>query len=161
MSDSDKSWRVTFAERYDLNMTTTRDADAARLQRQEVVEELLIAHWPMRRIAERVGVSVGTVHSDVQAIKARWKAHHAEAYDAFVAGELQKCNALERALWPRAMAGDDGAVDRVLRTMHHRARLLGLYAPTRETVNVITEDAVDAEIRRLTENLARHDPGAG
>lgn len=142
-------------------MTTPRKDEAARLQRQEVVEGLLIAHWPMRRIAEHVGVSVGTVHNDVQAIKARWKAHHAEKYDAFVAEELQKCIALERALWPRAMAGDGGAADRVLRTMHHRAKLLGLYAPTQETVTVITEDAVDAEIRRLTEKLARNDPGAG
>jgi Homeodomain-like domain len=50
---------------------------------------------------------------------------------------------------------DDGpvlqAIDRLLKIMERRARLLGLDAPTR--VNVITEDMLDAEIARLEAEL--------
>lgn len=54
---------------------------------------------------------------------------------------------------------DDGpvlqAIDRLLRIQERRARLLGLDAPTR--TEVITIDAVEAEIERLTAELGRAD----
>jgi hypothetical protein len=50
---------------------------------------------------------------------------------------------------------DDGpllaAVDRLLKIAERRARLLGLDAPTR--TELITLDQVDAEIKRLTEEM--------
>jgi hypothetical protein len=76
----------------------------------------------------------------------------------------------------RVVKGDDGvplvdhagkmaALDRVIRIMERRTKFLGLDAPTRQTVTVITEDAVDAEIRRLEQELdhrsaAREDSAA-
>ncbi len=47
------------------------------------------------------------------------------------AGRLDK---LQQALWAQAMQGNQGAVDRVLRIMERRARLLGLDAPVRNEV---------------------------
>jgi hypothetical protein len=49
------------------------------------------------------------------------------------------------------------ALDRLLKISAHRDRLLGLAAPTRTRVEVITEDAVDAELKRLAEEIAVHD----
>lgn len=49
------------------------------------------------------------------------------------------------------------ALDRLLKISERRARLLGLDAPARSRVEVITEDAVDAEIKRLAEEVAEHD----
>jgi hypothetical protein len=46
------------------------------------------------------------------------------------------------------------AIDRLLKISERRSRLLGLDAPAKSRVEVITEDAVDAEIKRLTEELA-------
>ena len=66
--------------------------------------------------------------------------------------EALRLDGLLTAMWPHAMAGKGWAVDRVLAIMQRRARLLGLDAPTR--VNVITEDMIDAEIRRLEAELA-------
>lgn len=43
------------------------------------------------------------------------------------------------------------AIDRMIRIMERRAKLLGLDAPTK--VEVITLDAIEAEIRRLNEEL--------
>ncbi len=55
---------------------------------------------------------------------------------------------------------DDGpvlnAIDRLLKIQERRAKLLGLDAPSKLTV--LTEDAVDAEIRRLVAEVAAEDP---
>lgn len=45
-------------------------------------------------------------------------------------------------------------IDRILRIMERRARLLGLDAPTKARVEVVTEEAVDAEIARLESKIA-------
>jgi hypothetical protein len=53
---------------------------------------------------------------------------------------------------------DDGpvlaAIGRLLDIQARRAKLLGLDAPTKSRVEVVTEDAVDAEIRRLEATMA-------
>jgi hypothetical protein len=45
------------------------------------------------------------------------------------------------------------AIDRLLKIQERRARLLGLDAPTQHRVNVLSEDAIDAEIARLEAEL--------
>jgi hypothetical protein len=45
--------------------------------------------------------------------------------------ELMRLERLHAAVWPQAIRGDVNAVDRVLRIMERRARLLGLDAPKR------------------------------
>jgi len=52
------------------------------------------------------------------------------------------------------MDGDGWAVDRVLRVMERRSRLLGLDAPMRQQLEVITDSVLDEEIARLTAQLA-------
>lgn len=49
------------------------------------------------------------------------------------------------------------AVDRLVKIDQEEARLLGLYAPAKSRVEVITEDAVDAEIAKLAEEIAQAD----
>ena len=63
--------------------------------------------------------------------------------------ESERLDALLAALWPAAMAGNCRAVDRCLSVMHRRAKLLGLDAPSRRAVEVITEEDVDRVIRHL------------
>lgn len=54
---------------------------------------------------------------------------------------------------------DDGprlaAIDRWLKVSQHRAKLMGVYAPTRS--EVVTLESVDAEIRRLEREMAGND----
>lgn len=47
------------------------------------------------------------------------------------------------------------AVDRGLRISERRARLLGLDAPTKQQIHVLTEDVVDAALREAAEEHAR------
>lgn len=67
--------------------------------------------------------------------------------------ETERLDALLRAMWPQAMEGKGWAVDRCLAVMDRRARLLGLDAPTRTAITVVTEDVIEAEIRRLEAEL--------
>lgn len=48
----------------------------------------------------------------------------------------------------------------LVRVQERRAKLLGLDAPAKARVEVVTEDMVDAEIRRLTEKLDLNDRSA-
>ena len=45
--------------------------------------------------------------------------------------ELERLDRLTLALWPRAQQGEAEAIDRVLKLMDRRAKLLGLDAPTK------------------------------
>jgi hypothetical protein len=46
------------------------------------------------------------------------------------------------------------ALGQIVRTAESKRKLLGLDAPSRQTVTVVNEDVVDAEIRRLEQELA-------
>lgn len=48
--------------------------------------------------------------------------------------EVERLDAMLFALYPSAMKGMQGAVDRILRIMERRAKLLGLDAPTKTDV---------------------------
>lgn len=77
-------------------------------------------------------------------------------------------DALQRAHWAKAMNGSGWDTDRILRIMEQRARLFGLNAPTRNQIEVLTNDTVQAAIDQLTREIAEedalaaslsHDPG--
>lgn len=68
--------------------------------------------------------------------------------------EVERLDFLLMAMWNKAMRGDGWSVDRVLRIMERRSRLLGLDEPLKQQMEVITESVLDAEIARLTQALA-------
>lgn len=68
--------------------------------------------------------------------------------------EVARLDELHRALWPAALAGNVGAVDRVLRVMERRARLLGLDKPAALAVDVAQVEDLDAQIEALVAELS-------
>jgi hypothetical protein len=74
--------------------------------------------------------------------------------------ELETLNELQLAL--RAKLDEKPAaylVDSILKVMERRAKLLGLDAPIAIRTEVVTVDAVDAEIQRLERELEERDRG--
>jgi len=134
---------------------TKRDEIAARRQQ---VALLRLTHLTQAEIAEHLGVSVGTVNADIQAVREEWAERRRTAYDEWVGEELAKLDRLERSLLPLALKGQTSAADRVLSIMDRRARLLGLDKPERHEHTVITLDAIEAEIMRLEAELAERTP---
>ncbi len=63
--------------------------------------------------------------------------------------EVARLDALWSALWPLATDGQLAAVDRCLAVQSRRARLLGLDAPPRHAIDVITTEAFEKAFARL------------
>ena len=75
-------------------------------------------------IAQVVGYSGrGGAH---KAVTAALRAQQAEAVDELRVLELARLDALQRSCWDAALEGDIASVDRVLRVIAARVRLLGL-----------------------------------
>ena len=79
----------------------------------------------------------------------------AEAVDEHRRIEGERMDNLLATYMPQALAGDVKSADFVLKVLDRRAKLLGLDAPTK--TEVITLDAIDAEIRRLENQLGEND----
>lgn len=91
-------------------------------------------------IARQLGYSNrGTVHRMVQKAMARVNKEPAEALRNL---EQERLDRLQAAVWQDALKGSYGAVDRVIRIMERRAKLLGLDAPTAITNEVTGEITV-------------------
>lgn len=137
----------------------TEDQIRVRERRRQALE-LKRAGITYERIAETLGYpNRGNAYRDIQTALADITKQPAEE---LLAEELDRLDALLTGLWQKARVGDPQAVDRVLRVMDMRARYRGLYAPTRQTVTVFSEDAFDAEIRRLEQQLTEreHNPAS-
>jgi len=114
-----------------------RDEQAAALRRAG-------ATWP--QIARQLGyASAGHAHDRFMILMREYPRDDIEAARDLEADRLDQ---LQRALWPRAMGGDEGAITTVLRIMDQRARLLGYNAPQRKEITVLTESVVDEALEQ-------------
>ncbi len=100
-----------------------RDQALAAWRRSEAVR-LKAAGLTYEQVAHELGyANRGTVHRIVQqALQAR----EVESVDELRYLELARLDAVQAALWPRAMAGEPSAALAVLRILDQRVRLLGL-----------------------------------
>ena len=100
-----------------------RNKALAQWRRARAVE-LAITGASYRAIAVEVGYSHrGTAYKAVhQALTGRV----ADGVDILRRLELARLDALQTAVWDKALAGDSAAVNTVLRILEQRARLLGL-----------------------------------
>lgn len=74
-----------------------------------------------------------------------------EDVTAFRMIQVDRYESLIRAHWPKAMAAQMGATDRVLKAMKDQNRLLGLDAPQQVDMRVLQ---IDARIEKLMEAMA-------
>lgn len=109
------------------------------------------------QIAERQKCAISTAYAAVQRALA---AVPVEAVHELRQIECDRLDMVIAKLWDIANNDDTATTERInsltgiMRASESKRRLLGLDAPARQTVTVITEDAVDAELRRLEEELA-------
>lgn len=99
----------------------------------------------LREVADELGVSVYTAWNDIQtAVRDIPK----EEADLLRQQEADRLDALQHAIWEAAIAGDLHAVDRALKIIERRCRLLGLDAPTR-----IERPTVDLDLDKAIRDL--------
>lgn len=132
------------------NSRTTAEA-VARRERDAQCVQLRRAGLGWDAIAQQLGYS-----SAARAYE-RFNVfmHEYPREDAEAARELEadRYDQLQRAIWAKCLKGDTWAIDRALKLMDQRARLLGLNMPVRQTIEVISESTVDRAIKELTEQL--------
>ena len=101
-----------------------RSVANARLKRTRAVE-LLSAGYSYEEIARGVGYT--NRGSAYRAVSKALSERQAEHIDHLRALEGDRLDALQAALWDKAMRGDTRAVSAVIRIIGQRMRLLGLH----------------------------------
>lgn len=103
-----------------------RKALAADRSRQAL--ELRMAGATYSRIASALGITKGAAHKAVARAMEAVRAESDEVAEAYRDLELARLDRMQMGLWNQARSGDLAAVDRVLRIMERRSKLLGLDA---------------------------------
>lgn len=94
----------------------TDDVQLAEKRRRAA--DLRLGGASYERIAEALGYAGPS--GAYQAVQAALGEPRAESTAELLRLELERLDQLQASLWPAARKGDQGAVDRVLRVMHHR-----------------------------------------
>lgn len=110
--------------------TRPQIAKAAR-EREERALDLAALGYSYERIARELGFSHRS--SARTAVKRALTAIPAEAAKHLRDVELHTLDLAQRSLADRIVRGHLGAIDRLIRIMDHRAKLLGLYEPQPDT----------------------------
>lgn len=109
----------------------TPAATAQKLASQEKALSLRRAGYSYSEIASEVGISRASAHRLVSEALHDIREAIDNSAGEMRAEEISRLDALVRAVWPQAIAGDFYAIDRALKIMERRAKLLGLDAPTK------------------------------
>lgn len=112
-----------------MSQSKTSQKGLNTVERQRQALELRKAGKGFQAIADQLGYSDAS--GAYRAVTAALQKTLQEPADDLRRMELERLDALHGVLWAQAQDGDQGAVDRLLRVMERRARLLGLDAPTK------------------------------
>jgi DNA-binding CsgD family transcriptional regulator len=106
-------------------------AKARKLDAQQQALELRRAGHGYQAIADRLGCSLSTAHGYIKEAMAEAKAQIDTDASELKAEEISRLDGMLVGLWDAAKMGDYAAVDRVLKIMERRSKLLGLDAPVK------------------------------
>lgn len=114
-----------------MTQSKTAPAKALSLQRQAQALELRRMGKGFAEIAAALGIGKSQAHRLVVAGMADAREQVAAQADDLRTEEVSRLDGMLAGLWPSARKGGVAAVDRVLKIMERRARLLGLDAPVK------------------------------
>lgn len=131
-----------------------------REERRAKVAQLLRASVPIYRIAEQLGYDRATITADADKLLAMWAAEQKpEDRHRWRALELAKLDEIEIKNFQEAKAGNQGAIDRAIRVMERRSKLLGLDMPSKADIAVeikkSVHDYTDQEILEIVDRRRR------
>jgi len=109
----------------------TSAAKVRSMERQVKALELRRSGMSYHEIAAALGIGKSQAQRYVQAGLASAREQVAAEASDLRAEEVSRLDGMLRGLWPDARKGHLGAVEKVLKIMERRAKLLGLDAPVR------------------------------
>ena len=98
----------------------------AAIRRAKALELRASGRWSIRAIADELGVSKSQVQRDIEKELQAAAEGRKKIAGLIIDLELAKLDALEEKAWKHIRDGELSAIDRVLRSMERRAKLLGL-----------------------------------
>ena len=104
----------------------TAPAKIPAAARREKALELRASGQSIRAIADKLGVSKSQVQRDIEKELQAAAERRKKIAELIIDLELAKLDALEKKAWEHITGGELSAIDRVLRSMERRAKLLGL-----------------------------------
>lgn len=99
---------------------------SAKEERLEFVAEMTLMGFSPAKIAERLGLSEGTIKSDLEQVRIRWQQNRQKGYSKFIEEELATQSMLMRALEDGIRTGSWKHVETALKITERRARIVGL-----------------------------------
>jgi hypothetical protein len=134
----------------------THNETLSRQREDEVVLLYTRDRMTFRQIAEHIGADVKNVHKAWKRGRDRLHQEATESFGAYVGEQLATCKQLIDGLMPQVFAGGlngSKAAEAIVRAMDHEAKLLGLYAPTKQ--NVTVTDEMTARVKALADEIAQ------
>lgn len=125
-----------------------------RAERRARAVDLRAEGHTIREVAEKLGIAPSTAAGDIDRALSEYPA---EGVDLLRRLWGQRLDALLRAVWPAAMAGDLDAVDKAVKISNRAAKLYGLDAPQQinmSTTGADIEQAVNQFIAAVSEPVA-------
>lgn len=120
----------------------------------EFVAELTLLGFSPERIAERLGVSVGTVKRDLEKVRMRWQQNRQKSYSQFIEEELATQQMLLQALEDGIRLGSWKHVETALKILDRKASVVGLnHADRMDQARVEIERAQLDLISRAVEKV--------
>ena len=126
-------------------ISTQAPAKVRAAAREEQCLKLRLAGLTHRAIAAQLSIAPSTAYKRVRHALDGVNQRTTQEAESLRALELARLDELQCALWEQALAGELKAVDRVLKVMERRAKLLGLDAP----LAVVTDDTIHIKIIEL------------
>lgn len=106
-------------------MPQRQRGEIEREARRKKVAANLLAGLNYREIAEALGVSVGTVSSDVALLVRRWRAEQVSDVGQWQALNVKRLDRAINAIWGEVADGNLSAIDRLQKLIEQQGRLLG------------------------------------
>lgn len=127
--------RQTVARPKQAKRHSTSKTAIARSIRDRDAMAMRAAGKQYHEIAEALGMANKSVaYKAVVRVLDQWQCETVESADMVRSIELQRCDDMLAALWPKALEGDPQAIDRIIKIMDRRARFLGLDATTKTDI---------------------------
>ena len=121
-------------------------------QREQQAVTLRLAGQTYQAISDVMGVTKGGVYKMVKNSMERTIKHTDESVEILKEIELHRLDRLYARMFPLAEQGSMGAVDRCLKIMERRARLLGLDAPVKTDFSLHQDEPVTFVINTMVED---------
>jgi hypothetical protein len=132
--------------------------EAKREQRRIQIAANLLAGLNYRQMADGLGVSLGTISNDVAIIMKRWKREQLQSVDEYVQIDVERLNVLINALWKKAQSGNLGSIDRMLRIIERREKLLAYGSGKRNDQTHLNIDLSTLTLDQLEQIAQGDDP---